>query len=384
MINNYKGAVSLFVVVFTTLLITIITVSFIRITIVSEQQSSSVDLSKSAYDSAQAGVEDAKRALIEYEKICTDRPASECSLAKDKINSTTCNTPLSLIYNNIDVNSEIIIRQAESDAALDQAYTCVTITSDTEDFLGKISADDSKTVPLRGVSYFDRVKIDWFTSSNIGGGVTSIKLESQPSIPFPLYENKNYPKERPPILRAQLVQVGSEFVVEDISSPNYANAVFLYPVKTTQLRDEDYKGTSTSFAAAGGARLTPTKSPSPVECRKSLVSGGYACTVIILLPDVSGSRNAMLQLMPLYNSADFRVQLYKENQLVKFANVQPNIDSTGRANDLFRRVQVRVERPDTFPYPNAALEVGGNVCKNFSITDNQSEYDSIGECNPIP
>ena len=78
-----KGAVSLFVVVFAAMLITIVTIGFIRIMVRDQQQATAVDLSQSAYDSAQAGVEDAKRAFLRFQNICNSSATSaECAVEK--------------------------------------------------------------------------------------------------------------------------------------------------------------------------------------------------------------------------------------------------------------------------------------------------------------
>ena len=74
-------------------------------------------------------------------------------------------------------------------------------------------------------------------------------------------------------------------------------------------------------------------------------------------------------------------------EMLYFANVQPMVDSTGRANDLFRRVESRIELADTnFPIANYALamtdptnEVG--IEKDFYVTNNcsysSSYYDPV-------
>ena len=85
---------------------------------------------------------------------------------------------------------------------------------------------------------------------------------------------------------------------------------------------------------------------------------------------------AYLRLSALYKGAHFRVSLVG----AQFKAVQPIVDSTGRASDIFRRVQSRVDLYDTsFPYPDAAVDVTSNFCKDFGVTD--SEY-IAGSCTP--
>ena len=58
-----KGMVSITVVMFTSLLLIVVSVGFIRIMSQEENRASDNNLSQSAYDSAVSGVEDAKRVI---------------------------------------------------------------------------------------------------------------------------------------------------------------------------------------------------------------------------------------------------------------------------------------------------------------------------------
>ena len=61
-----KGAAALYIVLFTTIILSIISLSFTRVMITATDDTTNNDLSQSAYDSALAGIEDAKIALMKY------------------------------------------------------------------------------------------------------------------------------------------------------------------------------------------------------------------------------------------------------------------------------------------------------------------------------
>lgn len=391
-INKQRGAVSLFVVVFAALLITIVTVSFVRIMVQNQQQASTTDLSQSAYDSAQAGVEDGKRALLFYQSICNS-DSTMCDDAKIKINSTICNEAVDQL-SDIDLTDDEVKVQTDDANALDQAYTCVKINLDTIDYLGTLSTNESRIVPLAGVSSFDTIQIQWFNSKDISSDKNYEVDLPKLSDGVPLPSQINWKPNRPSILRTQLIQFSkSGFILTNFDktvdiggvTQSNTNTLFLYPTGKTgsassTISETTFKGHDT--------RLSATGVPLPITCSGNLETGGYACTVKLTLPTPigAGERTSFLRLSALYNKANYRVTLLNSAvpppNNVLFNAVQPEIDSTGRANDLFRRVQTRVELINVnFPYPEATVvETNGTFCKDFRVTDSVDDY--LNNCTP--
>ena len=383
-----RGAVSLFIVIFAALLITTVTISFIHLMLNDQQQATANDLSQSAYDSAKAGVEDAKRAILRYQVACSSGDAAgiaACAKTAADINSSICNQGLVDIGIN-PKDSEVKVQQTNdsSASALDQAYTCVKIKLATSDYIGTLGADSSKVIPLKGTGDFNTVKLEWYNSANLpspnNADVSLIGISDPLPLLHQLSGSSGWPANRPPIMRTQLMQFGSGFSLSDFddvkNGQSDANTLFLYPTSGVTAPTTPFSGNDT--------RKTPTGAPRPTTCISSLGSGGYACSVTINLPDPinAGSRTAYLRLGALYNAANYRVTLLNSAAPVTFDAVQPEIDSTGRANDLFRRVSSRVELTDiNFAYPTASVDISGNFCKDFLVTDNPLDYKNTS-CTP--
>lgn len=395
--RNEKGVVSLFLVIFSALLITIITVAFIRIMVQEQQQATANDLSKSALESAQAGVEDAKRAIVTYRTQCKDSTTPECIQLRDALTNTShpCDTlEKSGLYGVDEENDEVLIKRPDdgtlsdnSDRLLSQAYTCVKIYLDTLDYVGSISSNSSRLIPLVSDEPFDRITVYWYSQQDIlevsdesGSVVTTVDLPSDTKL------SRDWPENRPAIIRAQLLQFGDSFRLSDFDRFENNSTLFLYPSSL---------GLNTMSFADDFRRSPNSRALRDVHCDPNFSAtsannlfGQYACAATIELPnpinaaDPSQRKTAYLRLNQIYKSnTHFKVVLeYGSSREVReFKEVQPKVDSTGRANDLFRRVESRIDlEGSTIPNIEAAVDITGNLCKAFIVTDKESEYDDGG------
>lgn len=385
--NRQSGVASLFVVIFAAMVMVIITIGFVRTMLNDQQQATVNDLSQSAYDSAQAGIEDAKRAILRYQSVCISGNASQCTTAYSDISSTTCNFANRKLTD-VDLSSdavtaEVRVQQAGTVNNLDQAYTCVKIIPNTADYIGDLKQDDSKNIPLIGVSDFNYINIEWYNEMDLQGSALSVSVPPSAS-GTPLLAQSSWVSNRPPILRTQLTQFNSSgFSLTDFDS-NANNSIassstmFLYPSSINGVPTSGFLSTT---------RQQATVSPIKSMCSASLSGGGYACSARIQLPITvsAGAKTAYLNLRALYGKAHYRITLFlnSSSSAINFKAVQPEVDSTGRANNLYRRIDARIELGNiNFPYPNAAVDVLGNYCKSFVITDQENDYAS--SCAPQP
>ena len=390
--NFKKGGVSIFIVIVVGVLVSIMSASFLRLMFRDQEQASKLDLSQSAYDSAQAGVEDAKRFLRIFRAACGpsgtgifEGVTHNCNAMRGAIQNESCYTLATAGIGN--PNGETIIQTtsgaggASNDASLNQAYTCVKLRMNTADFLGRTNDGSPSVINLKGTAAFDRVRIRWHSRENMTNG-NNIALDSlsNPSV-RPRIDSRNWRNQnRPAILKAQfygyIPGVGGSSSIMDTPYPddgNGASEILFYPTNNTSALSSNVSNMPMVRRNESSSQATTDYTFTRCSDRMDANSNAYACETTVNIGRSVDPRDVLyLRLTPLMNDSNFRVELLNGNTVVDFAGVQPRVDSTGRANTQLRRVESRIGFNDTsFPVPLFSAQTESNeepICKEFSVT----------------
>lgn len=386
--THTSGAVSLFVVLFASLLLTILTVGFMRIMIQEQQQATNQDLSQSARDSAISGVEDAKRVL----HACQLGSDTACKAITDK----QCTTIQKSGVIPIQSDAETIIKSGTtSDGTLNQAYTCVTIEPKTDDYIGNLTEGKSAVIPLKAVGEFDTIQVEWMhkdngsTGTNYAGGRVDTLAAPMSSDFTSLPKKSDWNQSAASLLRVQSIVPGGAPVSLDQLDGSDVTTTFLRPANVTNDASDVSSSASvpnvpirTTRATGDTNAMTGTNA---IACSNyRFTHGAYACRVTLsLAPSTvpADSQVAFIRLTSLYRDTSFKISLIRSSAVVQFDGVQPIVDSTGRAGNIFRRISSRVGAAANLPYPESVFDVSGSLCKNFYVTDTDA---SGASCNTAP
>jgi hypothetical protein len=367
--NDQRGVASLFLVIFAALLFTVITVGFAQMMVAEQANSLDNILSQSAYDSATAGVEDAKRSII---ACVSGNIAAACTA----VNSGKCYS--NSYVTGVTGGDTILKSQFGDGVEINQAYTCVKITMNTPNYLGQLRLNDPLLIPLKGTSLVKSIRIEWQQNGDSSMPVDTTKFNDPTSPCHQSWKNlcsQSTWGNAPALLEAQLITPNANFKLQDLDADKSAGqTLYLRPysaganIDVASLRP---RYTSDATITTGSPNM-----PIPVVCSLTAISGGYACSTTITGLSIPASSDIdFLRLAAVYRGANVRVTLLDaSNNVVNFEAVQPDVDSTGRANDVYRRVDSRLE----FGYsgigannptiPNAAVDLGGSLCKDYAVS----------------
>lgn len=402
-----KGAASFYVVAFSTLILLIIAASFTALVVAQITRSSNADLAQSAYDAALAGVEDAKLVYHSYLNCLERRDAGVASYDDEGVmgcegddgiiammenpDKQSCDMVANILGRNPAVSDDgttilgVPIDESSSSNVsssnnMSQLYTCVKINKNLQDYRATLSADNQmKVIRPRfedgtKASDIDSVRISWGSQNS-----------DQTSLGFSTL-NPTFPSSgnmgsllNPPVISVALLQAGESFNLADFdmvrnSDGNYKTnrgMVYLIPKdrsKNIEKGAYDYNyvadGIITAENVVKSNDRTSKNAPFVIDCDDN-AEKIFLCTATIKLPQpidgVRADSNFVIAVTLPYGkpSTDISVEFLKnaavagggdvtdnESQAVVLKGMQIGVDSTGRANDLFRRVETRLESQD--------------------------------------
>lgn len=422
--KNKSGAAAFYIVAFSTLILTIVAIGFAAVIISEITRSSNDDLSQSAFDSALAGVEDAKLAFYNYQS-CLEK--GETAKEPDGDSTITCGEIIYYMeHPDCDMVAHILGRRREGESGeviveesstagnnMAQAYTCVQIKTSLSDYRGTLSSENTTRVvkvKLDGVAAnnIEKVRVSWYEND----GLSNYKYNNfNEGVTFGTVGT--IPAAIPPTISVQLVQTGPSFNLAsfDTVSGGQTNrgTVVLVPTNDSSSaassKSDNYVGAYNASAKdnlispsqiAKSNDKTVKNLPYAVYCNPD-EGVEFACSTLLSLPKpIGGTRSDetfMFVVSVPYGQpeTDFSLEFFCADGVVcgndslasdstdnesqaRISGVQINIDSTGRANDLYRRVEARLDSADAnFPYPMYALQLLGNgsdslLSKNLTST----------------
>ena len=388
LLSSQSGIASLFVVVFFTILISIIVISFVQIVNQDQEQALNNDLSSSAYDSAKAGVEDAKRGLELYYRDCVRSSApnpTTCSSTdiggvykgpQGALVGGACNEFHRRLGNELKLrtvsstSSEVKVSTSGDDDDLSQSYTCLKVNLYTRDYKAQLANGTSTLVPIktRGGTAPTSLRLNWFEKTQEITNQTGILPSSTGNFSLPR-NSQSWGSQRPPLMKVQVVAVPkTNFSIDEIN--DNSKSAFLYP---------STNGSETiDLSAADATKYSEKNSPTAARCSTSPVGSRYVCGVTLtnLVAGNPSDYDFYVRLKPLYNGGSVQLIAYNGSDSLTFDGVNPEVDSTGRANDVYRRVVTRV----AYRGVESGVDVTQGICKTFQIADNTGDYYAPGAC----
>lgn len=371
-INFKKGAASFYIVAFSTLILLIIATSFAAIIISELTRTSNDDLAQSAYDSAMAGIEDAKTAFLLYRQ-CEDEgnDSAVCKRISRFIaesnqgenNNESCYM-VGKILGKLSENGaggEVVIKETrEGGNNMSQAYTCVKLKTELTSIDGNLTSSAPLwAVELNQENFPDinevrAINIYWSKEKDKQAVAAE---EKEKGVVFPTLAERVLNQQ--PIIVFAMAQMGEGSSFDDFEKTageqTNRGTVFLIPVK-----DGQGQGKIGAEKILKSNDKTKENTPQLVTCDED------GCGVTIEIPELVNEyeydRTSMILAFALpYGgpSTALSFEACKESKdcsdkisspdgntasdsLLTFDGVQIEIDSTGKANDLYRRVVTRL------------------------------------------
>jgi hypothetical protein len=337
---NDDGVVSFITVILLAVVMTLITTAFVRAMISNQRQTLDNQLSSQAFYAAETGVNDVttvlKRGLIADPDVSSAMDSSDCGAFIDVIRKPEYQAFVGT--NPDELNSDSNIK-----------YTCVLVAQEVSNILLSNPAVGSGSVfPIISAdgNIIDKLTIVWGNSSQDVPNGTSAQLPTQ----------SDWGNNSVALIRLSFYYPKSFSRTDFISDQK---TFFLRPVQV---------GGNNSLAANTASQAEPFG----VTCDSSPCSLDIT-GINALLPGNVTPAGLYIRISPIYTSSDITITAYSGGIQQDLKGAQYSIDVTGRANDVYRRIEVRRGVIAGYNLPSSVVKTGtgsgdgGDLCKQFVV-----------------
>lgn len=352
--QNQQGMVAIVVTSVLMLVISLIVLGFTQSVRREQRQALDKQLSTQAFYAAESGVKLAQSQIAEQLK------------KGESIKKTSCNGPVAGV-----VDTTVDYYDNAGDYTVDNQtnseVTCLLVKDELEYHEFQNIGQNSKVTKLTAkTGDITRIYLTWEASSN--GSAAKDVAGCDGETDFPANAGAWVCKQ--PLLRADIVRLDATQSSVDLA--NRQMTVFLSPEAGAT-----NAVTSINEPTISGGELGRIQA---VNCNGSPLTDNKTCTAEI---QVTGSQNYGVRMQTVYGAANVRV--YAQTNLGSRAVLvggQAVIDSTAKAVDVIRRIQVRVS-PDSGAVDYAIVSGGLGLCKRYAISAGTVSWDGVAypACN---
>ncbi|MDQ5885879.1 MAG: hypothetical protein QG628_276 [Patescibacteria group bacterium] len=364
--NQQQGLVSILVTMIFLIVLSLIVVGFAQVARREQRQALDRQLSSQAFYAAESGINQAKNRIngtpdggniySKYNSVPSDKP--DC-------NTDPASAPTPQF--NYDLGNSV-------------KYSCLLIDQ-TPEVLEWASIDPSKStvVPVKAFNStgdpatFTELEFQW--QNNDGSG-DSFRDNSD----FPPFAEWDSGNNAAPVLRVDLTRIPDPISTmdRDYLLQNTAT-IFFRPSGNTASTD------TVTFAGASdnnqGAIVKTRCDNNPIASEKKCKA-----TVTGL-----NSHEYSMRVKTVYKNALVSMSGQAINPVTglpipaEIGGAQAEIDSTGKAADILKRIRVKIPYNNTkFNYPEGVTESGDVICKRLSVTPDTTTSDCTGPVtNPV-
>ncbi len=340
--QDQAGIVSLIVVMIIMAIITLVSVGFAFLMTREQRQVLDRKLSTEAFYAAESGVHDVAAQINSITNSITD-----CANTPGKASGLNILSPAS---------------------ADDVSYTCVLVNKTPQEIVkDPVSTDQSFVVRLEsGTGPIRQIDIGWQDSADGGTGNLFVPVTNNSHL-LPqknTNDNDTNPLTDPNgtgVVQASVMPIRSS-AANAITRANLvsdARTYFLYPrsggagaaKKTVSWASDDAK-----FINGNCNDKHPNKLTHPSYCNIEINNIGNNNGVVYL------------RLRAIYRPVAINVKIHDNTgAITPVINAQAVIDSTGKAQDVLRRIQVRVPLSGDYLFPEDAITSLDTICKRAAF-----------------